>query len=1067
VRFRQEKAASKLNGSELSFTIVIFLEANMKYVSGEPPAPSSAFTRGLKFMSNLASLVSLLFYTSLAMAASGPPTVTTLGAGTVWPSGGVGVLNATVTANGSPVSEGIVTFYEGAVPIGQATLQANGTATLSTPMPPGEFTLTARFNGSNAGAPSTSSPVTLGHLGMDSTALASSGLPGQSILTATVTGDQTVPPTGNVIFTDQTTGATLGSVPLVPGPVTSNLPYGLFPYGTVFGNFQGRGLVDYATLVPDPNNVSVRDLAVSLSNGDGTFNTFTSEVLPQGRFLLASGDFNGDGFTDLVLLGYDTSSFISILLCDGTGHFTQGGTVSNVQGLSDVITVGDFNADGALDLLMTTGPESQLTFIPGDGHGNLGTPQVTSLPINEPFLPADFNRDGSLDLLMTPEESGGASGPETVYLGQGNGTGYTPEPQSVFGSYGTPASVPSPLIGDFNGDGIPDLAVFNGTSSVTVLLGDGTGAFRAASGAATEIGSHSIVSGYPMDINGDGVLDLVLFVTDSSTGGQTTNGVLELIGDGTGKFSVSPETLESGAPSTGPYNGVPVPFTFPSLGYPGIVSSPPAATATATLTGVSIPGTLPHNVIATYQGNDLLPPSTSNTVAVQGGSSATPPPVGFGQGFAAGGVRLNGSAKLVGSVIELTDGQTDEAGSFFYPTTVDVRGFVTDFDFQMMNAQADGFTFTIQGVNPYALGGTGGALGYAGIPTSAAVKFDIFNNAGEGNNSTGLYTNGATPTVPSISLVPAPPSTQPALDLSSGNVMHAHILYTNYNQLKVTISDPTTGASLEQDYTIDLASTVGQSAYVGFTGGTGALTATQSILDWTYSPLPNYEILQAGPPPTELADMSAAGMVFNGGAAIVPNNPELRLIESGVADEARSAYFSTPVNVQKFTTDFMFQATNAIGDGFTFVLQNAGPSAVGPSGGGLGYGPDTPYGGVGGGIPQSVAVKFDFYSNVGEGTDSTGIYLNGASPTLPCIDLSSTGIVLTSSDIFDAHMTYDGATLAVTLTDTNTGATATQDYPVDIPTAVGGTTALAGFTGGTGALSATENILDWTYAPTN
>jgi hypothetical protein len=907
---------------------------------------------------------------------------------------------------------------------------------------------------------------------MDSTALASSGLPGQYTLTAIVTSDQNVSPTGNVVFTDQTTGTTLGSAPLAPGPVTSNLTDGLNPYGTVFGNFQGHGVVDYATLVPDSNNTSVRDLVVSLSNGDGTFNTFTSEVLSQGggRFLLASGDFNGDGFTDLVLLSYNGSLSISILLCDGTGHFTQGSTAGTVPGLSDVVTVGDFNRDGALDLIMTTtGPAGnpQLTFIPGDGHGNLGTPQFASLLINEPFLPADFNRDGNLDLLMTPEESGGASGPETIYLGQGNGTGYTPEPLSAFGSYGTPASVPSPIIGDFNGDGIPDLAVFNGTSSVTVLLGDGTGAFTSAPGPPTEIGNHSIIFGYPMDINGDGVLDLVLFVTDSSTGGQTSNGVVELIGDGTGKFSVSPEALESGAASTGPYNAVPVPFTFPSLGYPGILSSPPAATATATLTGVSIQGSLPHNIIATYQGSDLLPSSTSNTVAVQGGSSVTPPPVGFGQGFASGGVQLNGSAKLVGSAIELTDGQTDEAGSFFYPTTVDARGFVTDFDFQLTNAQADGFTFTIQGVNSYALGGTGGSLGYAGIPTSAAVKFDIFNNAGEGDNSTGLYTNGAMPTVPSVSLTPTGPSTQPVLDLSSGHVMHAHILYTNYDQLKVTISDPTTGASMEQDYTIDLASTVGKSAYVGFTGGTGALTSTQSILDWTYSPLPNYEVLQPGSPPTESAYMSAAGLVLNGGAEIVPNYPELRLIESGVANQARSAYFSTPVNVQKFTTDFMFQAANAIGDGFTFVLQNAGPNAIGPSGGGLGYGPDTPYGNVGGGIPQSVAVKFDFYSNVGEGTDSTGLYLNGASPTLPCIDLSSTGIVLTSSDIFDAHMTYDGATLTVTITDKNTGATATQHYQVDIPTAVGSTTALAGFTAGTGSLSAAENILDWTYAPTN
>jgi len=35
------------------------------------------------------------------------------------------------------------------------------------------------------------------------------------------------------------------------------------------------------------------------------------------------------------------------------------------------------------------------------------------------------------------------------------------------------------------------------------------------------------------------------------------------------------------------------------------------------------------------------------------------------------------------------------------------------------------------------------------------------------------------------------------------------------------------------------------------------------------------------------------------------------------------------------------------------------------------------------GIATSVAVKFDLYDNSGEGTNSTGIYVNGASPTMP------------------------------------------------------------------------------------
>ncbi len=70
---------------------------------------------------------------------------------------------------------------------------------------------------------------------------------------------------------------------------------------------------------------------------------------------------------------------------------------------------------------------------------------------------------------------------------------------------------------------------------------------------------------------------------------------------------------------------------------------------------------------------------------------------------------------------------------------------------------------------------------------------------------------------------------------------------------------------------------------------------------------------------------------------------------------------------------------------------------LGPSGGGLGYGPDLPTNpdaSTNTPIANSVAVKFDFFSNAGEGTDSTGLYTNGASPTIPAVDMTSSGVIL-------------------------------------------------------------------------
>ncbi len=190
----------------------------------------------------------------------------------------------------------------------------------------------------------------------------------------------------------------------------------------------------------------------------------------------------------------------------------------------------------------------------------------------------------------------------------------------------------------------------------------------------------------------------------------------------------------------------------------------------------------------------------------------------------------------------------------------------------------------------------------------------------------------------------------------------------------------------------------------------------------------------------------------NGGAAL--NGTRLRLTDGGLG-EARSAFVVPLLNVQTFTSAFSFQLINPAADGFTFTLQGLDPTALGESGGGLGYRT----------ISRSVAIKFDLFDNAGEGPDSTGLYAGGSDPSVPAVDLRGTGIDLHSGDVFDVSLSYDGATLVVTIADETTGAAATQVYPIDIAAAVGGPLAYAGFTAGTGALAATQDILSWVYTP--
>ena len=123
---------------------------------------------------------------------------------------------------------------------------------------------------------------------------------------------------------------------------------------------------------------------------------------------------------------------------------------------------------------------------------------------------------------------------------------------------------------------------------------------------------------------------------------------------------------------------------------------------------------------------------------------------------------------------------------------------------------------------------------------------------------------------------------------------------------------------------------------------------------------------------------AASSMTFNGSTGL--DDTRLQLTDGG-QNEAGSAFFNVAQNIQSFTTDFGIQLSNPAGDGMTFTIQNVGPKALGPNGGGLGYGPAAPTGT--GGITNSIAIKFDLFSNVGEGANSTGLYTNGASPTTP------------------------------------------------------------------------------------
>jgi len=456
--------------------------------------------------------------------------------------------------------------------------------------------------------------------------------------------------------------------------------------------------------------------------------------------------------------------------------------------------------------------------------------------------------------------------------------------------------------------------------------------------------------------------------------------------------------------------------------------------------------------------NNLNAPLATQIPSFEGAGTAGGPAIDFSRGFTstAPGVTLNGGATIQGSNLQLTDGGPYEARSAFYPTPIGLSSFTTQFDLQLggkdfAGTEADGAAFVLQSNGPNALGSPGGGLGYGlagigqsgpSITNSIAVKFDLHSNDGEGSNSTGLYINGAAPTTPSIDLLPA------GINLHSGHVFHVELVYDG-SVLTLTITDKSSNVTASYPFTVDIASILGgPSAFAGFTGGTGEKATVENILDWQMT---SSECCTAGEPNFP-GFINPSMLTLNGEATLASGNLQL-VTDIGI--ERSSAYFSTAVPIGKFSTDFDFvmaPVPGLMGEGFTFVVQSAGLNALGSSGAGLGYA----------GIGHSVAVKFDEYSNAGEGSNSTGVYVGGALPTVPATNVLSSGINLHGGHFFHARLSYDGTNLKVSITDLTQYAVFTGTYPVNIPLAVGGDTAYAGFTAATGSgLANTTKIFNW------
>ena len=188
---------------------------------------------------------------------------------------------------------------------------------------------------------------------------------------------------------------------------------------------------------------------------------------------IAHGDFNGDGFQDIVTANA-TANSVTVLMGSVGGAFTAAtGSPFAVDSNPVSVVVGDFNGDGHLDIATANLLANSVTVLLGDGSGGFSEAPGSPIAVAQPrsLAVGDFNGDGIDDLALANP----ALNEITILLGDGTG--------KLAGGVVAGGSSPEALaVGDFDGDGIQDLAIANNPGYVTVLLGQRFGRFHAGVG---------------------------------------------------------------------------------------------------------------------------------------------------------------------------------------------------------------------------------------------------------------------------------------------------------------------------------------------------------------------------------------------------------------------------------------------------------------------------------------------------------------------------------------------------------------------------------------------------------
>jgi hypothetical protein len=223
--------------------------------------------------------------------------------------------------------------------------------------------------------------------------------------------------------------------------------------------------------------------------------------------------------TDGIDLGTATLAAQTVLHSFGTGMKRK---TSNEPAQT---VVADFNGDGIPDVASANasfGETSTMSVFIGKGNGLFEPPvDYTTNTFTSGIVSGDFNQDGIPDIAAMSQGDTGSDGDVAVFLGNGDGTFRGPV-DNMLGTF--PVSI---AVGDFDGDGILDVATVDYfANAADISLGNGDGTFKPPVAYPVGQGPYAIAAGR---LKKDGFLDLVVANGDG-------NSMSVLLGHGDGTF---------------------------------------------------------------------------------------------------------------------------------------------------------------------------------------------------------------------------------------------------------------------------------------------------------------------------------------------------------------------------------------------------------------------------------------------------------------------------------------------------------------------------------------------------